>query len=290
MIQKQKEFLICVDSDGCVFDNMELKHKECFCPATINVWELQSVSRYAREAAEFVNLYSETRGANRFPALLRTLRLLGERKEAVKRGYKPPELSSLERFIETTEYLSAYGLQLEIEKYPNDKILNRTLRWSQEVNENIAKIVRGVAPFSPVSSCLERLKEFADILIVSATPRENIVGEWKEAGIFKLVDAVAGQEDGPKKECIRKALEAGYARENCVMLGDAPGDLAAAESNGVMFYPIIPGREDESWEILRDKVSCDIRERRYGREMAEKYAEEFKSTLLKEVPWETVTK
>ena len=74
-----KEFLVCVDSDGCVFDNMELKHKECFCPATVNVWGLQSVSRYARESAEFVNLYSKTRGANRFPALIRTLELLGGR-------------------------------------------------------------------------------------------------------------------------------------------------------------------------------------------------------------------
>ena len=74
-----KNFLVCVDSDGCVFDNMELKHKECFCPATVNVWGLQSVSRYAREAAEFVNLYSKTRGANRFPALIRTLELLAER-------------------------------------------------------------------------------------------------------------------------------------------------------------------------------------------------------------------
>ena len=68
-------YLVCVDSDGCVFDNMELKHKECFCPATVNVWGLQSVSRYAREAAEFVNLYSKTRGMNRFPALVRTLEL-----------------------------------------------------------------------------------------------------------------------------------------------------------------------------------------------------------------------
>ena len=65
-MNRKHDFLICVDSDGCVFDNMELKHKECFCPATVNRWNLQSVSRYAREAAEFVNLYSTTRGANRF--------------------------------------------------------------------------------------------------------------------------------------------------------------------------------------------------------------------------------
>lgn len=40
-MEKHHDFLVCVDSDGCVFDNMELKHKECFCPATVNVWGLQ---------------------------------------------------------------------------------------------------------------------------------------------------------------------------------------------------------------------------------------------------------
>ena len=55
-------FLVCIDSDGCAFDVMEVKHKECFCPATVNDWDLQAVSRYAREAWEFVNLYSVYRG------------------------------------------------------------------------------------------------------------------------------------------------------------------------------------------------------------------------------------
>ena len=30
-------------------------------------------------------------------------------------------------------------------------------------------------------------------------------------------------------------------------LGDAPGDLQAAQSNAVFFYPIIPEKEAESW-------------------------------------------
>ena len=32
-------FLVCIDSDGCAFDVMEVKHKECFCPATVNDWD-----------------------------------------------------------------------------------------------------------------------------------------------------------------------------------------------------------------------------------------------------------
>src|SRR6478752_10826553 len=75
------EFLIGIDSDGCAFDTMELKHKECFIPQIINHYGLQGLSKYAREAAEFVNLYSKSRGINRFPALIESLELTRDRAE-----------------------------------------------------------------------------------------------------------------------------------------------------------------------------------------------------------------
>ena len=64
-----KEFFIGIDSDGCVFDTMEIKQKECFCPMFIKHFQLQRISKYARETWEFVNLYSKTRGVNRFKAI-----------------------------------------------------------------------------------------------------------------------------------------------------------------------------------------------------------------------------
>ena len=48
-----KPYLVCIDSDGCVFDTMEIKHKECFCPAYIEHFGLQAVSKYARDAWDF---------------------------------------------------------------------------------------------------------------------------------------------------------------------------------------------------------------------------------------------
>ena len=38
------------------------------------------------------------------------------------------------------------------------------------------------------------------------------------------------------------------------MIGDAPGDQSAAKSNGVLFYPINPGHEDESWKRFYEEV------------------------------------
>ena len=72
-LEPQHHFFVGIDSDGCAFDTMEIKHKECFAPNIIKYWNLQAVSKYAREAAEFVNLYSRFRGQNRFPALIMNL-------------------------------------------------------------------------------------------------------------------------------------------------------------------------------------------------------------------------
>ena len=81
--QPQHEFFVGIDSDGCAFDTMEIKHKECFIPNIIKYWDLQAVSKYAREAVEFVNLYSKWRGINRWPALLMVFDLLADRPEVL---------------------------------------------------------------------------------------------------------------------------------------------------------------------------------------------------------------
>lgn len=82
----RKGFFVGIDSDGCAFDAMEIKHKECFIPNTIKHWNLQPVSSLARETAEFVNLYSTSRGLNRWIALVRVFDLLAQRQEVAARG------------------------------------------------------------------------------------------------------------------------------------------------------------------------------------------------------------
>src|SRR5262249_42737763 len=70
---KVRDFFIGIDSDGCAFDSMEVKHKECFIPTIIRTYDLAAISKYVRETAEFVNLYSKHRGINRFPGLVLTI-------------------------------------------------------------------------------------------------------------------------------------------------------------------------------------------------------------------------
>ena len=285
-MKRKHDFLVCVDSDGCVFDNMELKHKECFCPATVNVWNLQSVSRYAREAAEFVNLYSTTRGMNRYPALIRTLTLLAGRKEAQERGYACPDLAPLKKWIEGASSLSvsaleAYAAGLE----DREPVLETAIAWSKEVDANIAHIVRGVTPFPGVNRALARFMEYADVVIVSATPHEAIVREWGEHGLLKYVTEVAGQELGGKAECIRKANSGHYAPDHILMIGDAPGDHDAATKNGVLFYPIIPGDEVASWTRATEEVADQLKNGSYAGENMNRAVDAFRRVLLEEPAW-----
>ena len=148
-----RAFFVGIDSDGCIFDSMEIKHKECFTPMFIKHFGLQPVSRYAREVWEFVNLYSKTRGANRFPALVRSLKLLQERPQVRARGVAVPDTQALEEWIGRETKLGNATLAAEVRN--GNRGLEQVKRWSDAVNAQIEDIVHGVPPFPRVLECLE---------------------------------------------------------------------------------------------------------------------------------------
>ena len=284
---RKHDLLVCVDSDGCLLDNMELKHKECFCPATVNVWDLQPISKYARKAAEFVNLYSRSRGWNRFPALVRTLDLLFERPEVKAVGLQKPDLTSLRQWIETTPSLSSPALRRYVEEnHIEDETLLRAARWGEEVDENIRRIVRNILPFPDVKPTLAKLREYADVMIVSATPDEALIRELTNCGVIEYFDCVAGQNTGTKSESIRMALETGgYARDQVLKVGDAASDLKAAQDNGVLFFPIVPGKENESWQELREVALQSFVAGEYRQKKMDAYIDAFLASLPDAQTW-----
>jgi phosphoglycolate phosphatase-like HAD superfamily hydrolase len=245
--QPQHPFFVGIDSDGCAFDSMEIKHKECFCPNTIKWWDLQAVSKYAREAAEFVNLYSKWRGCNRWPALTMVFDLLQERPEVMARGARIPEAKKLREFMASGQPLSDAGLKAYMAQHP-DPELDKALAWSQAVNASIADLVHGVPPFPFMRESLQALQSQADVVVVSATPTEALIREWEEHDIARYARIIAGQEMGSKKLHLSLAAKGKYPADHILMMGDAPGDLEAAKANGTLFFPINPGQEEKSWE------------------------------------------
>jgi len=283
--QKTHEFFVGIDSDGCVFDTMEIKHKECFCPNTIKCFGLQAVSKYAREAAEFVNLYSKWRGVNRWPALVKVFDLLRERAEVVKRNVTPPRADALRAFIDSGKPLSTQSMEEEV-AHTGDKELEAALVWSNAVNAEIADMVHGVPPFPYVRESLQKLAEEADMICVSQTPCEALVREWSEHGIDGFVSVIAGQEMGSKAEHLRIAAGGKYPTDRILMIGDAPGDLKAARANNALFFPINPGDEEASWQRFLEEASDRFLNGEYAGSYEEGLIEEFQKHLPSVPPWQ----
>lgn len=279
-----KDFLVCIDSDGCAFDTMELKHKECFCPAYINYFGLQAVSKYARDAWDFANLYSAWRGVHRLPVLLKSLDVLSDRKEVLERNFVTPKLQRLRQYIAEGRPLSNAGLEQYLREHPEADEIRTVLEWSVNVNERIAEMVRSVPPFPHVRESLEKLSVHADIVIVSATQTLALEREWGEHDLLRLVTAVKGQESGTKKEIIA-SLKDNYAPDHVLMIGDAPGDRDAAHANGALFYPICPDQEAQSWARFGTCMEAFLNGT-YAGEMEEKNIIYFETLLPAEPTWE----
>jgi len=282
--RKKHDFLVGIDSDGCAFDTMEVKHKECFIPNTIRFFGLQPVSRYGREAAEFVNLYSKWRGINRFPALTMTLELLRDRPEVTKRGVRISELASVHDWMKRETKLGMPALKAEVE-HTGDADLARTYDWSQAVNDAIDQMVRGVPPFPFVREALAKLDGVADVIVCSATPGKALQKEWEEHGIARYTAAICGQEVGSKKEILAQAIKAGYAPENVLMIGDAPGDMAAARGVKARYYPVNPGNEDASWERFYAHACDRFLNNEYAGPYEADLVAEFDTYLPEIPPW-----
>jgi phosphoglycolate phosphatase-like HAD superfamily hydrolase len=284
-LQPETEFFIGIDSDGCAFDSMEIKHKECFCPAVIKHFDLQAVSKYAREVWEFVNLYSKSRGCNRFLAVPRALELLSNRKETKARGVTVPGLPGLNGWIERETKLGNPALIAEVDRNP-DVDLKRCIDWSLEVNERIADLVMNIPPFPLVRESLQKIREKADVIVVSQTPLEALAREWKEQEIDQYVRLIAGQELGTKSEHIAFAASGKYDKQKMLMIGDAPGDLKAAKDNNALFFPVNPGDEEGSWELFYNEAVDRFFDGSYTSEYEAALIEKFNQYLPERATWE----
>ncbi len=280
--QPRHKFLVAIDSDGCVFDSMELKHKECFVPAFINHYELQGVSKFAREAAEFVNLYSKSRGTNRFLGLVEQLDWLRRRPEVKARHINVAKPEGLTRWMASEKKLGNPALEQAVAD-TNDADLKQALAWSLAVNKSIAEMVRGVPPFPSVRACLERFGEQADMIVCSQTPNAALEAEWAEHDIARYVVAICGQEVGSKKELLTTSQN--YPAGQTLMIGDAPGDQSAAIANECLFFPINPGHEEASWKRLLTEGIDRFFAGKFAGEYQQKLLDEFDTYLPERPPW-----
>lgn len=272
---KNKDFLICIDSDGCAMDTMDIKHIKCFGPCMITEWNLGEWENSILDRWNEVNLYTITRGINRFKGLAMALVEINEK-------YK--KIDGIDDFIkwtDETKELSNESLEATIEKN-NSICLNKALSWSREVNKSINSLSDDEKnPFEGVFEGIKKAKEIADIAIVSSANEQAVLEEWEQHGLLEYVDVVLSQNVGSKAYCISKLIEKGYERDKVLMVGDALGDYNAAKLNEVLYYPILVKREKFSWERFRNEVIDKFINNTYKNKYQDQVVLEFEENLSK---------
>ncbi len=223
--------------------------------------------------------------ALRWPALVKVFDLLRERPEVQARNVVPPEAPHIRAFIADVAYpKSNDGLRAYAKRYP-DPELDRARAWTTGVNDTVADMVHGVPPFPYVRESLQVLADKADMIVVSATPFEALTREWGEHDIARYMRAIAGQEQGKKVLHLKLAAGAKYPSNRALMIGDAPGDMAAARANGVLFFPINPGQEEASWQCFYQEAVHKFLAGEYAGEYEAGLIQEFEALLPDVPPW-----
>ena len=243
--ERKHDFLVCVDSDGCVMDTMNCKHFHCFGPCMVAEWGLEEWKDAILDRWNVINLFSMTRGINRFKGLAMAL---GE----IDKQYKPiPGIEALQHWADTAPALSNDGVIKAAAAAEGDAklIFKKALSWSKAVNAAIVELDESLkVPYNGAKEGLAAAHQFADVAMVSSANRDAVEEEWGKFGLLAHTDIVLAQDIGSKAACIAEMLKFGYDLDKVVMIGDAPGDCDAAEKNGVHYYPILVNHEKESWD------------------------------------------
>ena len=243
---RKHDYLVCVDSDGCVMDTMNCKHFHCFGPCMVTEWGLEEWKDAILDRWNVINLFSMTRGINRFKGLAMAL---GE----IDKQYKPiVGIKALQHWVDTAPALSNDGVAkaaAEATDADAKLVLEKALSWSKAVNAAIVELDEALkVPYEGAKEGLAAAHAFADVAMVSSANRDAVEEEWGKFGLLEHTDIVLAQDVGSKAACIAGMLKFGYDPNKVVMVGDAPGDCDAAEKNGVHYYPILVNHEKASWD------------------------------------------
>ena len=266
--EKKHDYLVCVDSDGCVMDTMNCKHFNCFGPCMVTEWGLEEWKDEILARWNEINLFSMTRGINRFKGLALAL---GE----IDRQYRPiPGVAALQHWADTAPALSNDGVAKAAAEATDPEakaIFAKALSWSKAVNAAIVKLPEELkVPYDGAKEGLAAAHLFADVAMVSSANRDAVEEEWGKFGLLEHTDIVLAQDVGSKAACIAEMLKFGYDPDKVLMVGDAPGDCDAAEKNGVHYYPILVNLEKESWDEAIATAFSKLRTGDYASYGAEK--------------------
>ncbi len=278
-----------LDSDGCVVDTMAAKQHRFLQPMLAEMLGLGALREVYFQCADFVNLYSETRGITRFRAVLLSLQLFNRHPQVRAAGFPGVPLGDLEAFVASGVPQSSEALEAWLREHPS-AFLERLLQWSLAVNAAILKSGTVFPVYQGAREALQKMRGRSETGIVSQSPERVLRQDWGSHGLLAFVDHVAGQEMGDKVAQLTCLTAGRYPRERVLMIGDAPGDLRAARAFGCRFYPILPGHEEASWARFNGEIYDLFAGGEYTPELERACIDVFVSALPSVAPWEEPAK
>jgi len=242
----RKEKLVAIDSDGCVFDTMTVKHNKFFYPLLEKELHLEKWHNKLSKKWNDINLYNSTRGINRFLAVYKLFFELENLNIGMQRKMK-----IYNDYIEKNNEITLEGL-MELYKRTNDEFVGHIINWSREVNEKIDKYMPVIPPFKESHKTIIEISKKADIAVVSSANEKALKKEWYTSGLLEYVSVLTSQNDGSKVN-ILNILSQWYDKKNIIMIGDSGGDREAAKINGIKFRLIRVSNEEVSWKRIREE-------------------------------------
>ena len=155
---RKRDFLVCMDSDGCVMDTVRIKHCSVFCPELIRVFGLEAHTDFITTAWEEINLNSITRGISRFESAV----LIFDRLK--NRGIDVPGSEDIAAWVSTASELSTASLQQEVLR-SGSLALRKLQEWNNACNRRIQALEPTFEPFPGVEESLRQLHAVADVAV-----------------------------------------------------------------------------------------------------------------------------
>lgn len=276
---------VALDSDGCVVDTMAAKQHGFLQPLMVKALGLTGdAERIYLACADYVNLYSITRGISRFKAILLNFETYNSHPDVKRLGLPIIPTEALKAFVESGLPLGNPALTQWLTEHPSP-FLEQILGWSLAVNDAIVTSGATFPAYEGARKALQQMQGRSETGIVSQSPEAVLREDWGRQGLLDYVQHVAGQEVGLKVAQLTALTDGRYPREKVIMIGDAPGDLEAARAFGCRFFPILPGREEESWQRFNDGIYEAFATGTYSIEAEAELIAEFEKVLPALPPW-----
>ncbi len=243
---RKREFLLCVDIEGTVLDTLRLQQEQAFCPALIEVFELEADRTVMAKLWMQASVESCMRGENRFRILVHVCRMAMEKQIFV------PGFDEICAWVESGSELTHGALAARVKRGAGPA-LARALEWSRDVNRRLNFMPKEYTPFPSAKSCLAAAHSVADIIAVGTGTAACVRAIWEKSGLAGYADAVIPVPGGNRYDALAGFFHEGYLPSHMLVIGDTLGDARLAQQAGALFFPILPGCEEVCWQRLYEE-------------------------------------